>query len=565
MRYEDWDILLFPQNCKVPVKEFKVACHVVHDPESPHLGGTFGLPTVCCFVPSLPTGTPFRVSIHSWNAPVVSKFTNSYSKFPENVKFEARLFIDGRLVASTALDRESIWPHIVAHSFDFSKSGDLEPLSFPGFREELLQQNFWSPADDLGRIKLVLSEGFPRDSITTPFERVKNIVAFSFQHAPLEVLESSSIAWPNPSMWRRAPFADSMQVPTLQPDDSESHAHSPQRRGSSSDKLSHAMNSFQGTGTSSVLVAGGRRVTHPVYGPCLYPAENGLDPFGNAGSYFEWLNCMDMGMTAAVGDNHFNLNRSSAAQRSTRRTSTDVSMPDYIPAKSDSQGVEQQLAPETFPDEDGRQNAQCKVPTNAPTADVEYKREGAAFPVPTDNTSFPSELADSLTNSLLNQPLPMDLHHSAFHAPAAEVISRKEYRDQQHSGPSPTIAMGGPVDTQERLESRHVSQQVYIPQGSSIAIGKADMAENSVNHSDYCASAMTRGNALQAGCPGHKGSSEVQDEEAKHSGGKGAKRMRKFTPVSCRATDEEDEARRLSPQVRLTSFLEREASADTTP
>ncbi|TWU72842.1 hypothetical protein ED733_002388 [Metarhizium rileyi] len=152
MRYEDWDILLFPQNCKVPVKEFKVACHVVHDPESLHFGGTFGLPTVCCFVPSLPAGTPFRVSIHSWNVPTVSKFTNSYSKFPENVQFEARLFIDGRLVA-----------------------------------EELLQQDYWSPADDLGRIKLVLSEGFPRDSMTTPLERVKNIVAFSFQHAPLGV------------------------------------------------------------------------------------------------------------------------------------------------------------------------------------------------------------------------------------------------------------------------------------------------------------------------------------------------------------------------------------------
>lgn len=31
MRYEDWDILLFPRDCKVPFKEFKVACHVVHD------------------------------------------------------------------------------------------------------------------------------------------------------------------------------------------------------------------------------------------------------------------------------------------------------------------------------------------------------------------------------------------------------------------------------------------------------------------------------------------------------------------------------------------------------
>lgn len=125
--------------------------------------------------------------------------------------------------------------------------------------------------------------------------------------------------------------------------------------------------------------------------------------------------------------------------------------------------------------------------------------------------------------------------------------------------------MDGSVDTQERLETRHVSQQLYTPQGPSIAIGKVGMAENSLNHSDYCASVMTRGNALQAGCPGHKPSSEVQDEEAKHSGGKGAKRMRNFISVSSRAIDEEDETRRLSPRVRLTSFLEGQASADTTP
>ena len=67
----------------------------------------------------------------------------------------------------------------------FSKMTDFEPLKFPCFRQELLQQNWWLPADELGRIKIVLSEGFPRNSVTTPFERIKNIVAFSFQHAPL--------------------------------------------------------------------------------------------------------------------------------------------------------------------------------------------------------------------------------------------------------------------------------------------------------------------------------------------------------------------------------------------
>lgn len=95
-----------------------------------------------------------------------------------------------------------MWPHVLAHSFgvfsstsrlaqplmtapEFSKNGDLEPLKFPLFNKEILQQNYWSPADDLGRIKIVISEGFPRDSLTMPIERVKNVVAFSFQHAPL--------------------------------------------------------------------------------------------------------------------------------------------------------------------------------------------------------------------------------------------------------------------------------------------------------------------------------------------------------------------------------------------
>lgn len=74
---------------------------------------------------------------------------------------------------------------MVTHSFDFTKNGELELLRFPPFRSELLQQSYWNPADELGRIKIVVSECFPRDSVTVPTERVKNIVAFSFQHAPL--------------------------------------------------------------------------------------------------------------------------------------------------------------------------------------------------------------------------------------------------------------------------------------------------------------------------------------------------------------------------------------------
>jgi hypothetical protein len=68
---------------------------------------------------------------------------------------------------------------------EFTKNGDLEILKFPQFRSELLRQSYWSPADEVGRIKIIISEGFPRDSLTVPTERIKNIIAFSFQHAPL--------------------------------------------------------------------------------------------------------------------------------------------------------------------------------------------------------------------------------------------------------------------------------------------------------------------------------------------------------------------------------------------
>ncbi len=58
-------------------------------------------------------------------------------------------------------------------------------LRFPPFHRELLAQSSWSAGDDLGRIKVVISEGLRRASLPGVFDRVKNVVAFSFQHAPL--------------------------------------------------------------------------------------------------------------------------------------------------------------------------------------------------------------------------------------------------------------------------------------------------------------------------------------------------------------------------------------------
>ena len=139
---------------------------------------------------------------------------------------------------------------------DLDKNGEFEKMQFPSFHEELLSQSYWNPGDDLGRIKVVISEGFSREQLTYPFERIKNIVSFSFQHAPLgtyspdlhhhclhlinlhvDVLEASSIAWPNAAMWRQVSLVGRYYAQHFSPrqgsDGIEAHSHSP-RHGQSS-------------------------------------------------------------------------------------------------------------------------------------------------------------------------------------------------------------------------------------------------------------------------------------------------------------------------------------------
>jgi hypothetical protein len=193
------------------------------------------------------------------------------------------------------------------------KHGEFEKLKFPAFHRELLSQSYWNPGDDLGRIKVVIAEGFTRENLTYPFERAKNIVSFSFQHAPLglsnppiprvrfcklkctqayhcpDVLEASSIAWPNASMWRHV----SLVGPYF------AQASSPQQR---SEAIEHGHSPRHTTSLA--------RATAPVpkIGSMLppavpsFPRQPTFDPF-----------------TESVH----------AAFRGWRQPSSDVSMPDY--------------------------------------------------------------------------------------------------------------------------------------------------------------------------------------------------------------------------------------------
>ncbi|TGJ87149.1 hypothetical protein E0Z10_g1630 [Xylaria hypoxylon] len=533
MRFEEWDVLLFPKDSKVPMKEFKTNCHVVHDTEL--------------------------------------------------VKFEARVLIDGRLVATSSFNRTGPWPQLINHSFEFTKNGDLEILKFPQFRSELLRQSYWSPADEVGRIKIVISEGFPRDSLTVPIERVKNVVAFSFQHAPLEILESSGIAWPNPAMWRRGPFNPTMPVPSQQHEDGpEAHLHSPRRRSSfvKSTVGSSAYNSA--SANTSQMNANSFIANMPNSQSLLQRGINGaqvgyMDPF-NANkadiTAFEWPNAFGVvghSQTADMGKSKPSGRRTNTHSK---LTASDTSMPDYSSSNCTGAQLMTDFQPMNFMvsnvDDPDTSNIALKAPANTPTAlvdanfvddlglDLDKMGTPGSTPPTTDffttsTTNFSAELATSLTHSLLNQPHPLPVQGSNIAIPAPEIKSRKENRlNNEHS-------MEGTTSL-DHIEMRKVSQSLYGQLGktsrdtSSTSNSPPSQSNFSGIFSHRSLSGPEFGNDLtNSGILFTHGNTEPNTATKSRIGSgsdKGIKRTRQFTPASAKAIDDEDEPRRGSPKGR---------------
>lgn len=145
MRYLNWDILLFPGSSRVPLQEFDTKCHVlsnqsneelqqsllqacanklsddhfvdnaafINDPYVSGLDSMSQIPVVTSFVPSLECGSPFRISIHSWEAPQPSQILRAFKSRDETVAFEARIYIDGDMVTQKVFNRSTLWPEVV--------------------------------------------------------------------------------------------------------------------------------------------------------------------------------------------------------------------------------------------------------------------------------------------------------------------------------------------------------------------------------------------------------------------------------------------------------------------
>jgi hypothetical protein len=121
MRYDDWDVILFPKDSHVPIQEFKTACYVSPE-ECKHSGllhpvihlsnSTIRttanatafpdgrpLPTLTCYISSLPPSTPFRISVHSWTtAAKASALIESRRKANQKVVYTVQVIVDGARV-----------------------------------------------------------------------------------------------------------------------------------------------------------------------------------------------------------------------------------------------------------------------------------------------------------------------------------------------------------------------------------------------------------------------------------------------------------------------------------
>ncbi|CAF9906352.1 MAG: hypothetical protein ALECFALPRED_002208 [Alectoria fallacina] len=192
------------------------------------------------------------------------------------------------------------------------KDGNHDQLRFPPFHTEVLTQTWANPAQNIGRIKIVIAEGINHGPGVSAFERTKNLVSFSFQHAPLHILENCGIAWPNQGLYfQAAQQFHNVSSPHTQAADPDTHAHSPRRRNAS--------------------MVSARAKSNPVTGPLPSPLP-GFRPLGLLNDDPFWSQHGPLSRSLAGGANLYSY-RKPWSHNTT--TSGDVSMKDRSRSTSD--------------------------------------------------------------------------------------------------------------------------------------------------------------------------------------------------------------------------------------
>ncbi|EMD59532.1 hypothetical protein COCSADRAFT_151853 [Bipolaris sorokiniana ND90Pr] len=200
MRYNDWDVILFPRDSHVPIQEFKTACFVSQVEYGRQL------PTLTCFITSLPPSTPFRISLHSWRTTLkASALLESRRKGNQKIVFAVQVIVGEARLFHGFFDLNTKWPQEIAYEKrsltfnDLPSSQRKRPLEFPPFNNLTLTNNIWDARDPYGRIRVVLSEQLiskTQSPGSLDFGTANELVCFSFQHAPKDILQQTGISWP---------------------------------------------------------------------------------------------------------------------------------------------------------------------------------------------------------------------------------------------------------------------------------------------------------------------------------------------------------------------------------
>jgi len=151
MRYENWDVIVFPRDSHIPIQEFKTTCYVSQDECMPpcfslsilaadflQLLDGLQLPTLTCYIASLPPSVPFRVSVHLWSLRAKpSAVLESRRKPNQRVVYTIQVSVDGvrvLCVVSKLICISFECPNWTRHDF-FEANAWPQMLGMPSYAE----------------------------------------------------------------------------------------------------------------------------------------------------------------------------------------------------------------------------------------------------------------------------------------------------------------------------------------------------------------------------------------------------------------------------------------------
>lgn len=251
------------------------------------------------------------------------------------------------------------------------------------------------------------------------------------------------------------------------------------------------------------------------------------DPFTDS-AYLSWANALMNSQTADTWDGASTWPISGQGQRN---CPSDTIMPDYAPPQTTDP---MHISGPSLEDEP----MSLKVPTNTPTGETD---EGEDTPLQVKPpTVLPSDLATSLTRSLLNQPFPLPVHHCN---PTLPATNSKVNKDRQQASLSQSNTREPTVATSSSSTS---SCGEFACMGANIGSDHSGTSLSSLGNT-------SSGPAEPSSSSGQSGSSALGGSKTTNNG-TAPKRLRNFTPASVKAIDEEDEPRRTSPHTRPPGY-----------